>query len=327
VLGNSLPAFERAKDLTNQLVTFAKGVEPKKKKGDLGKIVTDTVKFALTGSEIVPEFHSDKEIYTAEFDPFQIGQVIENIIVNAKHAMSDKGILEIGIDTVLMDDKGTELLAPGEYVRISIKDSGTGIPSEHRNNIFDPFFTTKKEGTGLGLATSWSIIKRHGGTIDFDSEKGRGTVFRIYIPSAECELESESSSKESFSGRGRILIMDDEFIIREVAGKMLKDAGFTVDKAVSGEEAVDMYKEAFNKGIPYDVIILDLTIPGGMGGNKALQKIKEFHKDVAAICSSGYSEDDIISNPQKYGFAASLPKPYLRETFSEVIRKVISGKK
>ncbi|HQO92218.1 MAG TPA: PAS domain S-box protein [bacterium] len=327
VLERSLPAFERAKDLTNQLVTFAKGGEPKKRKGDLVKIVTDTVRFALTGSEIVPEFHSGKQIYTAEFDPFQIGQVIENIIINAKHAMADKGNVEIWIDIVSMDDKSTELLAPGEYVRISIKDSGTGIPAEHRNNIFDPFFTTKKEGTGLGLATSWSIIKRHGGTIDFDSEKGRGTVFRIYIPSAECELESESSSKESFSGRGRILIMDDEFIIREVAGKMLKDAGFTVDKAVNGEEAVEMYKAAFNKGIPYDVIILDLTIPGGMGGNKALQKIKEFHKDVAAICSSGYSEDDIISNPQKYGFAASLPKPYLRETFLEVIRKVMSGYK
>jgi PAS domain S-box-containing protein len=327
VLGKSLPAFERAKDLTNQLVTFAKGGEPKKKKGDLGKIVADTVKFALTGSEIVPEFHSDKEIYTAEFDPFQIGQVIENIIFNAKHAMSDKGNIKISIDTVLMDGEVTELLAPGEYVRISIKDSGTGIPSEHRNNIFDPFFTTKKDGTGLGLATSWSIIKRHKGTIEFDSHPGRGTTFLIYIPSCECEPEIVVPPQKSFSGHGRVLVMDDEFIIREVAGKMLKDAGFTVDKAVTGEEAVDMYKEAFNKGIPYDVIILDLTIPGGMGGNEALQKIKEFHKDVAAICSSGYSDDDIISNPEKYGFSASLPKPYLRETFSEVIRKVISGNK
>jgi len=326
VLDKTMPAFVRAKELTNQLVTFAKGGEPKKIRGDIRKTVTETVNFALTASNIAVMFNFSSEDCFCEFDPAQISQVVDNIVVNAKQAMGGKGNLTVNVEKETVGENSSKLIEPGKYVKISIKDNGPGIPGEYFQKIFDPFFTTRKDGTGLGLAISWSIIKRHNGIIDLESETGKGSTFFVYIPAVEGVLEAAAVPKKKFSGVGRILIMDDEFLIREVAGKMLKDAGFIVEKAVNGEQAVEMYKKAVSDGEPFDAIILDLTVPGGMGGHETLEKIKETDPSVVAIASSGYSEDDIISNPEKYGFAASLPKPYLRETFSDIIRKALAGR-
>lgn len=327
ILEKTLPAFERAKELTNQLVTFAKGGEPRKILGDIRKTVTEAVNFTLTGSDVLPMFDFSSDVGLSEYDPAQISQVIENIVINAIQASEGKLVLTVKIKNEIVKEDNKEFLKPGKYIRISIEDNGPGIPQSHFQKIFDPFFTTKQDGTGLGLAISWSIIKRHSGIIDLESQTGKGSTFIIRIPVVEGVTEILKSEKEVLSGSGRILIMDDEFLIREVAGKMLKDAGFIVEKAVNGEEAVEMYKKAASSGEPFDAVILDLTVPGGMGGCETLEKIKEFSPNVIAIASSGYSEDDIISNPEKYGFAASLPKPYLRETFGSVIRSVLSGHK
>ena len=326
VLDKTMPAFVRAKELTNQLLTFAKGGEPRKITGDIRKTVTEAVNSALTGSNIVLVLNSSKEVFLGEFDPAQISQVVNNIVINAKQVMEGTGRLTVNVEKETVSEGSSKLIEPGKYVKISIKDDGPGIPGEHFQKIFDPFFTTRKDGTGLGLAISWSIIKRHNGTIDLESETGKGSTFFIYIPAVEGVLEEDAVPKKKFFGIGRILVMDDEFLIREVAGKMLKDAGFIVEKAVNGEEAVELYEKAMSEGEPFDAIILDLTVPGGMGGYETLEKIKESDPSVVAIASSGYSEDDIISNPEKYGFAASLPKPYLRETFSDIIRKALTGR-
>lgn len=323
-LKKTLPAFVRAKDLVNQLVTFAKGGEPKKQIGDLKKAVIGAVNFALAGSNVVSEFEFSNDVKLAKFDFSQISQVIDNIVINAKQAMTDKGKLIIRMQNETVENGSSLLLYHGEYVKISIQDEGNGIDQEHLLKIFDPFFTTKKDSTGIGLAISWSIIKRHNGVIDIESVPGVGSTFFIYIPAVEGVLPEAVESFEHFSGAGTVLVMDDEFLIREVAGKMLKDAGFRVEKAANGEEAVELYKKAYDSGLPFDMIILDLTVPGGMGGKEALEKIAEFDPSVVAIASSGYSDDDIISNPRSYGFATSLPKPYLRETLSATIRAALS---
>lgn len=327
-LRNSMTAFNRAKDLTHQLLTFAKGGIPNKKTGDIRKTVQESAQFALSGSNIAYRFEQQDNLPLCNFDPNQISQVIENIVINAKQAMSDRGTIVIKIESALMDSSYDEFIYPGEYIRVSIKDTGIGIPDEYRKKIFDPFFTTKPNGSGLGLATSWSIIKRHNGILSLESEPGKGSTFSIYLP-VSCELLSHEDEKTRHERKnhGKILIMDDEFLIREVAGKMLTDAGFTVEKAATGEEAVALYKKAFDSGAGFDAVILDLTIPGGMGGKETAEQLKLIDPDVTAIASSGYSEDTIIANPSEYGFAASVPKPYLKDIFADTVMEVISSKK
>lgn len=325
---NSMTAFNRAKDLTHQLLTFAKGGIPNKKTGDIKKTVKEAVKFSLSGSNIAYKFECEENIPLCNFDQNQISQVIENIVINAKQAMSDKGSISIKVQSVSIDRNPNEFFYPGEYIKISIKDNGTGIPEEYKKKIFDPFFTTKKSGSGLGLATSWSIIKRHNGVLDLESELGKGSTFHIYLPvcNETINIEVEKNSG-AFLSHGRILLMDDEYLIREVAGKMLSDAGFIVEKAVSGEEAVELYIKAIETDQRFDAVILDLTIPGGMGGKETVEKLIHIDPEVVAIASSGYSEDAIIANPGEYGFSASLPKPYLKDVFANTITEVIMTKR
>jgi nitrogen-specific signal transduction histidine kinase/ActR/RegA family two-component response regulator len=327
-LVNSMTAFSRAKDLTHQLLTFAKGGIPNKKTGDIRKTIQEAVKFCLSGSNIAYKFEIEENIPLCNFDQNQISQVIENIVINAKQAMSEKGTILITVKSVMISKNPNEFFYPGEYIKISIKDSGVGIPEEYRKKIFDPFFTTKKSGSGLGLATSWSIIKRHNGILDLESELGKGSTFHIYLPvsSETVNMEAEKNSG-SFINQGRILLMDDEFLIREVAGKMLSDAGFSVEKAVSGEEAVELYIKAMKTDKKFDAVILDLTIPGGMGGKETVEKLLDIDPEVVAIASSGYSEDSIIADPGEYGFSASLPKPYLKDAFANTIMEVILAKR
>ncbi|HPS29749.1 MAG TPA: PAS domain S-box protein [bacterium] len=327
-LTNSMTAFNRAKDLTHQLLTFAKGGIPNKKIGDIRKTLQEAVAFSLSGSNITSKFEIEENIPMCNFDPNQISQVIENIVINAKQAMSDRGTIFINVKSVSTGKNPNEFFYPGEYLKISIKDNGIGIPEEYRKKIFDPFFTTKKSGSGLGLATSWSIIKRHNGILDLESELGKGSTFHIYLPVSNEAINMEVEKKpEAIMNHGRILLMDDEFLIREVAGKMLSDAGFVVEKAVSGEEAVEFYMKAMETGQKFDAVILDLTVPGGMGGKETVEQLLNIDPEVVAIASSGYSEDSIIANPEEYGFSASLPKPYLKDVFANTIMEVILAKK
>ncbi len=326
LLNKSISVFSRARDLTLQLLTFSKGGTPSKKAGDISKTVTETVSFVLSGSKVKPVFNFDQELWACEYDSSQIAQTIENMAINSMQSMPEGGKIEFSLKNHVVEESCSLSLEPGKYIKISIKDEGTGIPEKYIKKIFDPFFTTKQTGSGLGLAVSWSVIKKHGGAIDVKSNIGNGTSFYIYLPASSepLDIESENGEKrETAPVPGRVLVMDDDFIIREVTGKILQEAGFEVVKVESGEKAVKVYKENISNNTPFDIVLLDLTIPGGMGGKETLSELKKINKDVIAIATSGYSEDPVISNPKDFGFFSSIPKPYLKKPFVEIIKEAV----
>ena len=311
-----------AKSLTNQLLTFSKGGTPVKKVIDIKPFLRQWVSFALRGSNLKPLFSIDENLYNVEVDPGQISQVINNLVLNARDAMPEGGILEVGAENFLIEKNHPLPLKPGKYVKISIRDHGVGIPEKYLDRIFDPFFTTKQKGSGLGLAVSFSIVKQHGGHITVYSELGKGTVFHLYLPSAEETVSEEHSEKEEvFTGGGRILIMDDQKIVVKVLSKMLKELGFSeVEISYNGEEAINKYKEYFNAGKIFDFVILDLTVPGGMGGKEVVKKILEINPDAKVIVSSGYSNDPIMSNYEEYGFSGIIVKPFTMESLKRALK-------
>ena len=324
ILNSSLPAFERAKGLTLQLLTFSKGGKPIKKPGNIVETLKTASDFAFSGKNIIPELIIEKDSVSCSYDSTQISQVVDNILINAIQACSGKGKITIETQSKTLKKNNATMLSHGKYLSIKMKDNGKGITKEIIPKIFDPFFTTKKDGNGLGLAISWSIIKNHGGTICVNSEPGKGTTFEILLPISE---EKISMHRKTVSGKIdslRILVMDDEFLIREVAGKILSDSGFAVEKASDGEEAVEKYKAAMERNERVDVVILDLTIPGGKGGVDTLKTLKQYDPQVKAIASSGFSEDDVIARPKDYGFIASIPKPYLKESLISLILEILS---
>jgi CheY-like chemotaxis protein len=214
----------------------------------------------------------------------------------------------------------------GEFVRITIRDNGVGIPAENLGKIFDPYFTTKEQGSGLGLATSHSIIKKHGGYITAESTQGKETAFYIYLPASPRNDESKrSDEKSAFKGKGKILIMDDEDMIREITGELLQNLGYQVEFAKNGSEAIDLYREAHDHGKPFDAVILDLTIPGGMGGKEAIKGLLEIDPKIKAIVSSGYSNDPIMAEFREYGFNGVIIKPYRLTELSQTLQDVLAG--
>ena len=218
-------------------------------------------------------------------------------------------------------------LKPGNYVKIVISDCGIGIPEEHVDKIFDPYFTTKQKGSGLGLATSYSIIRRHDGHIQIKSEIGKGTDVEIYVPAVETKVVSKNTKSDIIeNGDGRILVMDDEEMVREVSVQFLTHLGYEAEAVPDGESALKLYRQALNNDTPFHLVIMDLTIPGGMGGKEAIEKLKQFDPNVKAIVSSGYSNDPVLANFKQFGFEAVLTKPYKIETLSSTIAVVINGK-
>jgi PAS domain S-box-containing protein len=325
-LAKSMTVFDRARDLTRQLLTFSKGGAPSKKKGDIAQTVRDTVLFALTGSNLKPTFDFEQGIWGCEYDPHQIGQVIENMVINAKHAMPGGGALNVRVDNGTIDLASPTRLAPGPYVKVTIQDYGIGIPEKHLQKIFDPFFTTKQTGSGLGLATSWSIIKRHGGHIDVLSESGRGTTFIIYLPACMGPTQSIIETPDIVKrGSGKVLVMDDEPYIRDVAAQLLAALGYTVETACDGREAIDRYLSALKEKHPFNAVILDLTIPGGMGGKEAAVELKKYDPQALLIASSGYADDPVMADPAAYGFRASISKPYRKADVAYTVSKVVGS--
>jgi CheY-like chemotaxis protein len=217
-------------------------------------------------------------------------------------------------------------LKEGKYVEISIKDQGIGIPKNHLPKIFDPYFTTKHEGSGLGLATTYSIIKNHAGYITVESDLGVGTTFYIYLLASQKETLAEKNMEEKpLVGEGKILVMDDDEVVRDVAGEILRNIGYEVEFARDGAEAIELYKQAKGSNKPFDVVLMDLTVPGGMGGKEAIRKLLEIDPEVKAIVSSGYSHEPIMSDYNQYGFSAAIAKPYKVQELSEIFHKVIMG--
>lgn len=321
----ALRACHKAKNLSTQLLTFSKGgaLENKSVKS-LERVIRDTVNFTMSGSNIDFEFIVKDKIWPVEIDEGQISQVISNIAINASQAMTNHGKITIKIENVdAKKEKGVPLNR-GKYVKTTIEDEGIGIPKEYLSKIFDPYFTTKQTGSGLGLATSYSIVKNHGGLITVESELHEGTKFYIYLPATgESESTVTGASMPIKRGRGRVLIMDDKVEVREAAQEMLTHIGYEVESARDGKELLRIYKKAIEEGKPFDSVIMDLTVPGGMGGKEAIEKLLVIDPEVKAIVSSGYSSDPVLSKYEKYGFKGVLPKPYEMEQLSDVLHGVL----
>ena len=320
----------RAKDLSTQLLTFSKGGTPVRQTASLPEIIEDSTSFALRGSNVRCEFSMAKDLHTVEVDQGQISQVINNLIINAVQAMPDGGIVKVSAENAVIDTDANVALPFGSYARITVQDHGKGIASEDINHIFDPYFTTKEKGTGLGLATSYSIIKRHDGLITVDSAPEKGTSFHIFLPASDKEItRSEASSDEPLDGHGRILVMDDEEIIRELAITSLEFLGYSVDAVEDGESCIAAYKSAKESGEPYDIVIMDLTIPGGMGGVEAIKRLRELDPEINAIVSSGYSSGPVMANYEEHGFKGVVAKPYKIEDLAKALTTLMasSGKK
>lgn len=317
----------RARDLTQQLLTFSKGGAPIKKTASISELITETVDFILTGSNVKAQYVIPKDIWPVDIDVGQISQVVNNLTINAVQAMHGGGIFMVYAENVVLRADNTRPIKEGKYVRISFLDHGAGIPPESLAKIFDPYFTTKVKGNGLGLATSYSIVKKHGGYIDVESEVGVGTTFHIFLPASEKSIAAmiEHEAKVE-KGTGKILLMDDEEIVREVASEMLMHLEYEVDCAEDGEKAINLYKKSLEANKPYDVIIMDLTIPGGLGGKETIDILRGIDPDVSAIVSSGYSTDPIMSNYEQYGFKGVVAKPYKISDLSEAVKKVIDLK-
>ena len=315
----------QAKNLTHQLLTFAKGGTPVKKVSSIKALIENSTIFALRGSNVKPEFLLDKDLWNVEIDEDQISEVINNLVINANQAMPEGGVIKVLADNVNVDNSDVLPIRGGKYVKIKIEDNGIGIPEEYLQKIFDPFFTTKQEGSGLSLATTYSIIKKHDGYIDVESDIGKGTSFYIYIPASEQDVLAldDLDFKLIKKGKGRVLVMDDEEFVRDVAGEMLKAIGYEVEFARDGLEALRKYRKAKEKQKLFDCVILDLTIPGGMGGKELIKELVEIDPEVKAIVSSGYSNDPIMSNYRDYGFSGVVPKPYEIKELSKVLYKVI----
>jgi PAS domain S-box-containing protein len=317
-------ALNQSRNLTKQLLTFSKGGEPVKRAIALSPVIHNSVKFALSGSRVNYTFSIDDHLWPVEADEGQINQVIHNIVINAGDSMPDGGNVRIEAQNVLIDKESGLPLKKGKYVRIVIADSGTGIPDDHISRIFDPYFTTKLKGSGLGLTTSYSIIKKHGGLLDVKSQVGVGSTLSIYLPASEEKpLQRKEQEIDLLTGKGRILVMDDEEIVRRVAGHMIKSLGYEVDFAADGEQAVEKYSAAMKSGKLFDAVILDLTVRGGMGGGEAMRKLVAIDAAVRAIVSSGYSGDSILSDYRNYGFKAVLSKPYEIEELSRTLYAVV----
>ncbi len=314
----------KAKNLTEQLITFSKGGMPIKKTLSLKELIKDSVQFSITGSNVASKFYFDAGLYLIEADEGQITQVITNFAINAKQAMPEGGTLEVGASNVSLaaDNK---LSAPGgKYVKIMIKDNGGGIAEENLQKIFDPYFTTKPEGTGLGLATSYSIVKNHNGFITVDSKVNEGTIFNIYFPSFDGEIEVQKTVvSKSGDYRGRlVLLMDDDETVLLPVSEMLLDLGYKVKIARNGEEALEHFYKSIEAGRKFDVVIVDLIVQGGMGGKETLERLLKIDPEVRAIVSSGYSNDPVMANYEKYGFKGVLAKPYQIEEMNEILKQV-----
>ena len=314
----------RARDLTKQLLTFAKGGAPIKNVASIKSFISDTVEFALRGSNVRCDVNLPEDLWTVEVDEGQMSQVIQNLIINADQAMPEGGVITMQAGNTVIDDHSNLPLKTGRYVVVSIKDQGVGIPPDYLNKIFDPYFTTKQKGSGLGLATTYSIMKRHEGHITVTSELGHGTTFLLYIPAAEHNtVETQEEEVTLMAGTGRILIMDDEVEIRDILGKMLQHLGFEVAYANEGQDTILQYQTALEQQNPFVLSIVDLTIPGGMGGKETVRRLKEIDPNVLAIVSSGYCNDPVLANPENFGFKGVIAKPYNLSDLSKILSRIL----
>lgn len=318
MLSEAAGTIDRARSLTTQLLTFAKGGAPVKKLQPLTPFLEDTVRFTLSGSNVKPFFKIAKDLQHVEFDRNQMAQTVENIVLNAVQSMPEGGKIEVSAVNIENNEK----------VRISVKDHGTGIPAELLKNIFDPFFTTRSDGHGLGLAMCYSIVSRHGGAIEVESEEGKGSVFHIILPASSSEAftgpEHEHISGHIRKEDLRILVLDDEKIVTGIVSKIVSKLGYTAVCVHDGESAVSTFIEEMKSGKPFKFLIFDLNVPGKLNGKEALDQIRKIDADVPAFLSTGYSEESMVADPQAHGFTDSIGKPFDINELSEKLQKYLN---
>lgn len=333
VLLEAEDASLRAKDLTQELLTFSKGGEPIKRTISISKLIKDTVNFTIRGTNVTCKFEIPDNLYNIDGDDVQITQVISNIIINADQAMLKGGTIRVRCEnvTISSENENTTLPENKNFIRISIEDHGTGMPKEQISLIFDPFFTTKEKGSGLGLATAYSIIKKHGGQITVESEVGTGSTFYIYLPAAQKKVSPKADmdviEKPSEGSGERILVMDDDENIRFLLSEILTSYGYMTESACDGAQAIELYKKAYESSNQFDLVILDLTIPAGIGGKETIKELIKIDPDVKGIVSSGYSNDAIMANYRQYGFSGVISKPYRPDDLVRIVQDVLNSSK
>jgi PAS domain S-box-containing protein len=324
ILMQAEQATLKARSLAQQLLTFAKGGAPDKQPISLPDIVKQVASFACVGSSTRCEFIFPANLWAVEADPDQLSQLINNLAINAVQAMPGGGIITIRAHNLFLAADSDLPLGGGRYVEISIQDQGTGIAPENQAKIFAPYFTTKESGSGLGLASAFSIITKHGGYIKVDSVLAQGTTFYLYLPASEKTIPAKViANAEVLSGSGRILILDDEELVRETIGRMITHLGYEPDFAKDGLEAIEIYADAQATGRQFNAVIMDLTIPGGMGGKEAMKRLLLLDPSVKGIVSSGYADDPIMAHYKDYGFCGVIKKPYRISTLSKVLSKCL----
>jgi PAS domain S-box-containing protein len=316
----------RAKDLAKQLLTLSKGGAPVKKAVDAGEFLRETARFALRGSGLACRFELPVDLYHMDVDEGLMSQVITNLLINARQAAPESGTVTIKAENRTLEAGNQRRLPAGRYVAVEIKDDGHGIAAEHMERIFDPYFTTKETGTGLGLAVCYSIMEKHGGSIDATSVPGSGATFTLHVPAADvAAIGKRPEEPLPIRGSGMVLVMDDEAAILELASVVLTGLGYEVHSANDGRKAVEMYRDALLAGNPFDVVVLDLTVPGGMGGRDAIREILALNGSARAIVSSGYSADPVTADFKRFGFKGFVEKPYTTAELSKAISDALKA--
>jgi two-component system cell cycle sensor histidine kinase/response regulator CckA len=314
----------RARGLTRQLITFARGGVAVKRPGSLADLIRDAATFVLRGSNVSCVFELPKDLWGAEFDSGQITQVVQNLAINADQAMPEGGKLTVRGENVTVTSSYGLPLSPGRYVRITVQDQGCGIAEDNLGRVFDPFFTTKQNGTGFGLSTAYSIMKNHGGHLSVESEVGVGSRFYLFLPASEGRVEPDEKERRPIhGGRGKILVMDDDRSLLDVYGRLLSHLGYDPTVVVDGAEALERYREARQGGEPYAAVIMDLTVPGAMGGREAIKRLLALDPRAVAIIASGYTNDPVLANFRQYGFREVMSKPFTAEKLSEVLWRAL----
>jgi PAS domain S-box-containing protein len=328
LLAEAEQAALRARNLTQQLLTFSKGGAPVKKAVEIRSIVEESARFALSGAAARADFTFPSDPWPVEADAGQLGQVVHNLILNAVQAMPTGGTIAVSCENVGLAARDVVPLPAGRYVRLTVKDEGHGIPPDHLHRVFDPYFTTKAGGHGLGLASVYSVVQRHGGHVTVASALGKGTSFAVYLPASDLAAVAIGSPHEArATGSGRVLVMDDEPAVRKVATVMLARLGYDVDAASDGAEALDKVRVARAAGRPFDVLLVDLTVPGGMGGAETAERLPLVDPDVVAVATSGYSNDPVMGRCRDFGFVAVIAKPYTPADLGLVISEALQAKR
>lgn len=329
ILNDAKDAADMAKNLTRQLLTFSSGGTPIKEITSIEEIIKEMADFTLRGSNMKCSYDIPEDTCKVQADKNQIGQVISNLLINAAQAMPEGGTIKIKLENTVVKEGSVLPLNTGKYIKMTIADKGLGIAEKHLSKIFDPYFTTKQKGSGLGLATTYSIIEKHDGYITVDSKLGVGTTFYVYLPATAMQSKSKKENpKENQSNglKGRILLMDDQKFVRKALRRMLERIGYQTELAKDGKEALEKYKKTLKIKEPFDAVILDLTIPGGMGGKETIKEMLELDPNVKAIVASGYSNDSVMANYKDYGFKGIITKPFDIKKLSEVISQIIEKK-